>query len=299
MHPHNDQVDHEGDYAHLLGQLEGKQRQLAEAGETVELFKDKLDKLRSYNDSVVAENSALQRRLAEVEEQLSLTQGELERACQEQKNSREQWKVQLEAQADEMRRLHKLVTTQEDIDADKLKMASDLETEYNRKMAAMESKLASSRQRCGELQRELDQERIHIAMERQDADTALKKAREETRGEEETLHRRLREAELETKRYAEQASVIPKLKAQIIEMGAKMKEGTNLVASLKEQHEETVSNLQARIDAQRQEILQKGKEARDALAEKAKTDRANVSLTEESARRAREIERLEASVAAI
>ncbi|KAF4699993.1 hypothetical protein FOZ62_016430, partial [Perkinsus olseni] len=103
MHPHNDQVDHEGDYAHLLGQLEGKQRQLAEAGETVELFKDKLDKLRSYNDSVVAENSALQRRLAEVEEQLSLTQGELERACQEQKNSREQWKVQLEAQADEVR----------------------------------------------------------------------------------------------------------------------------------------------------------------------------------------------------
>ncbi|KAF4747751.1 hypothetical protein FOZ62_016513, partial [Perkinsus olseni] len=127
-------------------------------------------------------------------------------------------------------------------------MATDISVRYNRKMAAMESKLASSRQRCGELQRELDQERIHIAMERQDADTALKKAREETRGEEETLHRRLREAELETKRYAEQASVIPKLKAQIIEMGAKMKEGTNLVASLKEQHEETVSNLQARID---------------------------------------------------
>lgn len=72
------------------------------------------------------------------------------------------------------------------------------------------------------------------------ADAALKKAREEVKGEEETvgenrgslllaflmqLQRKLREAELEMRRYAEQVSAIPKLKAQVFEMGAKMKVG--------------------------------------------------------------------------
>ncbi|EER00835.1 5-azacytidine-induced protein, putative [Perkinsus marinus ATCC 50983] len=289
--------DDDDAYAHLLGQLELKQRQLTEAEETVQLFKEKLEKLRVYNDSVVTENSALQGRVSEVEELLGQTQGELERAFQDQKSSREQWKVQLETQADEMRRLHRMITTQEDIEAEKLKIAGELEIEwgweelrrYNRKMAAIESRLASSRQKCAELQRELDQEKIRNAMERQEADAALKKAREEVKEEEETLQRKLREAELEMRRYAEQVSAIPKLKAQVYEMGAKMKEGSALVASLKEQHEETVSTLQARIEAQRAEILQRGKEARDALAEKAKTDRAHASLTEESARRGREI----------
>ncbi|EEQ99961.1 Filamin-A-interacting protein, putative [Perkinsus marinus ATCC 50983] len=299
--------DDDDAYAHLLGQLEMRQRQLTEAEETVQLFKEKLEKLRVYNDSVVTENSALQGRVSEVEELLGQTQGELERAFQEQKSSRAQWKVQLETQADEMRRLHRMITTQEDIEAEKLKIAGELEIEwgleelrrYNRKMAAIESRLASSRQKCAELQRELDQEKIRNAMERQDADAALKKAREEVKGEEETLQRKLREAELEMRRYAEQVSAIPKLKAQVFEMGAKMKEGSALVASLKEQHEETVATLQARIEVQRAEILQRGKEARDALAEKAKTDRAHASLTEESARRGREIERLETSVTAM
>ncbi|KAF4667453.1 hypothetical protein FOL47_003585 [Perkinsus chesapeaki] len=287
------------EYAHLLGQLEERQRQLAEASETVDLFKNKLDKLRAYNDGVVGENALLQQKLLELEEQLVNTQNELERAFQEQRTSREQWRSQLEAQTDEIRRLHKLITTQEDVDAEKFKMASDLENEYNRKLSAMESKLASNRKKCGELQRELDQEKIRSAMERQDADAALRKAREDIKGEEEIMQRRLAEAETEVKRYAEQVAQIPKLKAQIMDMGAKMKEGSTLVASLKEQHEETVSGLQARIDAQRMEILSKGKEARDALAEKAKADKVNASLTEESARRAREIERLEASAAAM
>lgn len=103
--------------------------------------------MRVYNDSVVTENSALQGRVSEVEELLGQTQGELERAFQEQKSSRAQWKVQLETQADEvgcgyspllkllrsacqMRRLHRMITTQEDIEAEKLKIAGELEIEW-------------------------------------------------------------------------------------------------------------------------------------------------------------------------